>query len=107
MCENHYFVVPVNILTPFAHAPFSWTAQHTMCLYPNICNLSFFTAPTGQLQVYPPSLLPHIMLGGHGLHGGMGDKIFINVYKYNNKMLIMISCVISIPLQLLPSSSSS
>jgi len=33
MCENRDFVVPVNILTPFAHAPFSWAARHTtMCL---------------------------------------------------------------------------
>ena len=34
MCEYHNFAVPVNILTPFAHAPFSRAAQHTtMCLY--------------------------------------------------------------------------
>ena len=33
MRENRDFVVPVNILTPFAHAPFSWAARHTtMCL---------------------------------------------------------------------------
>ena len=33
MCENRDFVVPVNILTPFARAPFSWAAQHTtVCL---------------------------------------------------------------------------
>ena len=33
MRENRYFVVPVNILTPFAHAPFSWAARHTtVCL---------------------------------------------------------------------------
>ena len=33
MCENRDFVVPVNILTPFAHAPFSWAARHTtVCL---------------------------------------------------------------------------
>ena len=33
MRENLDFVVPVNILTPFAHAPFSWAAQHTtVCL---------------------------------------------------------------------------
>jgi len=33
MCENRDFVVPVNILTPFAYAPFSWAAQHTaVCL---------------------------------------------------------------------------
>ena len=29
MRENRFFVVPVNILTPFAHAPFSWVARHT------------------------------------------------------------------------------
>ena len=29
MCENQDFVVPVNILTPFAQAPFSWAARHT------------------------------------------------------------------------------
>ena len=33
MRENRNFVVPVNILTSFAHAPFSWATQHTtMCL---------------------------------------------------------------------------
>jgi len=33
MRENRDFVVPVNILTPFACAPFSWAAQHTtVCL---------------------------------------------------------------------------
>ena len=33
MRENRDFVVPVNILTPFAHAPFSWAARHTtVCL---------------------------------------------------------------------------
>ena len=35
MRENRDFVVPVNILTPFAHAPFSWAARHTtVCLDP-------------------------------------------------------------------------
>ena len=33
MHENRDFVVPVNILTPFAHAPFSRAARHTtVCL---------------------------------------------------------------------------
>jgi len=33
MRENRYFVVPVNILTLFACAPFSWAARHTtVCL---------------------------------------------------------------------------
>jgi len=33
MRENRNFVVPVSILTPFAHAPFSWAARHTtVCL---------------------------------------------------------------------------
>jgi len=33
MRENRYFVVPVNILTPFAHTPFSWATRHTtVCL---------------------------------------------------------------------------
>jgi len=33
MCENCNFVVPVNIVTPFANAPFSWAARHTtICL---------------------------------------------------------------------------
>ena len=33
MHENRDFVVPVNILTPFAHVPFSWAAGHTdVCL---------------------------------------------------------------------------
>ena len=27
MRENRDFVVPVNILTTFAHAPFSWAAR--------------------------------------------------------------------------------
>ena len=32
MCENHDFVIPVNILTPFAHALFCWVPRHTtMC----------------------------------------------------------------------------
>ena len=26
ICENCTFAVPVNILTPFAYAPFSWAA---------------------------------------------------------------------------------
>ena len=32
MHENCDFIIPVNILTPFAHTPFSWAAQHTVCL---------------------------------------------------------------------------
>ena len=33
MRENRDFVVPVNILTTFACAPFSWAARHTtVCL---------------------------------------------------------------------------
>ena len=33
MRENRDFVVPVNILTPFARASFSWAARHTtVCL---------------------------------------------------------------------------
>ena len=33
MREHHDFVVPVNILTPFVHTPFSWTTRHTtVCL---------------------------------------------------------------------------
>ena len=33
MHENRDFVVPVNILTPFAHVPFSWATGHTdVCL---------------------------------------------------------------------------
>ena len=33
MCENHDFVVPVNLLTLFARALFSWAARHTtVCL---------------------------------------------------------------------------
>jgi len=29
MYENRDFVVTVNVLTQFAHAPFSWAARHT------------------------------------------------------------------------------
>ena len=29
MRENRDFDVPVNILTPFAHATFSWATRHT------------------------------------------------------------------------------
>ena len=36
MRENHDFVVPVNVLNPFACAQFSWAAQHTMCII--LCN---------------------------------------------------------------------
>jgi len=33
MRDNSDFVVPVNILTLFARAPFSWATQHTtVCL---------------------------------------------------------------------------
>jgi len=39
--ENRNFVVPVNILTSFVCAPFSWAAQHTqhttMCLDHKMC----------------------------------------------------------------------
>jgi len=36
LCENCDLDVPVNILTPFVHAPFSWATQHTtMCLDPH------------------------------------------------------------------------
>jgi len=42
MRENRDFVVPVNIFTTFAHAPFSWAARHTtVCLddgYTYLCN---------------------------------------------------------------------
>jgi len=36
MRENRDFVVPVNILTSFARALFSWAARHTVCL--DLCN---------------------------------------------------------------------
>ena len=42
MRENREFVVPVNILTLFACAPFSWSAQHTtVCLgsFIKLCNI--------------------------------------------------------------------
>ena len=33
MCENRDLVIPVNILTYFVRAPFSWAARHTtVCL---------------------------------------------------------------------------
>ena len=32
MRENRYFVVPVDILTPFAHAPFSWPHDTLPCV---------------------------------------------------------------------------
>ena len=38
MCENRDFVVPVNILTPFARVPFSCAVRHTtMCLDYLLC----------------------------------------------------------------------
>ena len=33
MRENRDFVVPVNILTTFVHAPFSWAARHTIVCF--------------------------------------------------------------------------
>ena len=40
MRENHDFVVPVNILTPFV-CPVSWVTQHTtVCLDFNHCKLT-------------------------------------------------------------------
>ena len=43
MRENRDFVVPVNILTTFARAPFSWAARHTtVCLDLNIKQLAIF-----------------------------------------------------------------
>ena len=33
MGENRNFVIPVNMLTPIAHTPFSWVVRHTtVCL---------------------------------------------------------------------------
>jgi len=38
MRENRDFVVPVNMLTLFVHAPFSWAARHTtVCLDTQHC----------------------------------------------------------------------
>jgi len=37
MRENLYFVVPVNILTSFVHALFSWAAQHTTVCLDTVC----------------------------------------------------------------------
>ena len=46
MRENRDFVVPVNILTTFARAPFSWAARHTtVCL-----DQDLFKVSLGQLQ---------------------------------------------------------
>jgi len=44
MCENCDFVVPVNILTPFAHALFSCSAQHTTVSLDFILS-NFFVLP--------------------------------------------------------------
>jgi len=43
MRENRDFVVPVNILTPFARTPFSWAARHTtVCLDYYKCIMLYF-----------------------------------------------------------------
>ena len=38
MCKNCEFVVPVNILTPFLRAPFSWAIWHTT-VYLDLCGI--------------------------------------------------------------------
>ena len=46
MRENRDFVVPVNILTTFAHAPFSWAARHTtVCLDLKTRNITMPSLP--------------------------------------------------------------
>ena len=47
MRENHDFVVPVNILTSFAHTPFSWAAQHT-----TVCLDKFITMDTTVIDIF-------------------------------------------------------
>ena len=51
MRENRDFVVPVNILTTFAHAPFSWAARHTtVCLDPYALMIGKETAACLHMQ---------------------------------------------------------
>ena len=45
MRENRDFVVPVNILTTFAHAPFSWAARHT-----TVCLDNFISDPVNHIS---------------------------------------------------------
>ena len=45
MRENRDLVIPVNILTYFARAPFSWAARHTtVCLDIAGCLQDFHTS---------------------------------------------------------------
>ena len=51
MREDSDFVVPVNILTPFARAPFSWAARHTtVCLDKLHKTRTIFSHVSGKLQ---------------------------------------------------------
>ena len=57
MRENRDFVVPVNILTLFAHAPFSWAARHTtVCL--DVFQVGF---------LFPYATCMYIYMHVHGL----------------------------------------
>jgi len=42
MRENRDFVVPVNVLTPFAHAPFSWATRHTTVCLDYVLNFALY-----------------------------------------------------------------
>ena len=51
MRENRDFVVPVNILTTFAHAPFSWAARHTTVCLDSIVQFTFFIGKSKEFSI--------------------------------------------------------
>ena len=72
MRENRDFVVPVNILTTFAHAPFSWAARHTtVCLdgknfkndYLEFVYLSLGNSTIAVIKNFAINLSPQPILG--------------------------------------------
>ena len=52
MRKNRDSVVPINILTPFARAPFSWAARHTtVCLDTPNSTLTFYFDITNEISI--------------------------------------------------------
>ena len=68
MRENRDFVVPVNILTTFAHAPFSWAARHTTVCLDGLLQVYCMNKISNNINTYRTvSTLPEIQISMNAL----------------------------------------
>ena len=86
MRENR-FVAPVNILTPFAHAPFSWAARHTTVCLDLYMDLRILNMLTGTICESILAIEVGVVWGVMNLLTGWLAEIAIEVF-FNTSLSI-------------------